>query len=80
MSRSSSSLGIAANRDFLELDESWPLLLQALELEGFEPSLVLWDDPTVGRFGPCRLGSASRATPGSILSTVTAAHRFLRSN
>jgi glutathione synthase/RimK-type ligase-like ATP-grasp enzyme len=40
-------LGIAANRDFLELDESWPLLLQALELEGFEPSLVLWDDPTV---------------------------------
>ena len=43
---------IATSEESLSLDDSWPLLREALALEGLASSVMVWNDPTVdwGRF------------------------------
>lgn len=40
-------LGLAASEGFDDLDDGWPLLHEALAAAGFDPHIVVWDDPTV---------------------------------
>jgi hypothetical protein len=38
---------VATSEEFLDLDDSWPLLREALTAKGMESSVVAWTDPTV---------------------------------
>ena len=38
-------VAIAASNDFLDLDDGWPLLQEAMSAEGLAPSMLVWDDP-----------------------------------
>lgn len=40
-------LGLAASQDFGDLDDGWSLLRDALTAAGFDPHVVIWDDPAV---------------------------------
>jgi glutathione synthase/RimK-type ligase-like ATP-grasp enzyme len=40
-------VGIAASPEVPELDDSWPLIRDALDAEGMEPTLIFWTDPQV---------------------------------
>jgi glutathione synthase/RimK-type ligase-like ATP-grasp enzyme len=39
-------VAFAVNDAFLELDDGWPLLQDALTAEGLTPSALVWDDPS----------------------------------
>ncbi len=41
------TIAVAADRDFADLDDSWPLLAEALAGERIEASVVVWDDSAV---------------------------------
>jgi len=45
-------LGVAAGGKFLDLDDSWPLLVAALTAEGVDAEVAAWDDASVdwGRY------------------------------
>ena len=38
-------VAIAASNEFLDLDDGWPLLQEAMSAEGLAPSTLVWDDP-----------------------------------
>jgi hypothetical protein len=40
-------LALAASEGFGDLDDDWPLLREALAAVGFDPHIVVWDDPVV---------------------------------
>ncbi len=40
-------LALAASQGFGDLDDGWPLLREALAEAGFDPHVVIWDDPKV---------------------------------
>jgi glutathione synthase/RimK-type ligase-like ATP-grasp enzyme len=48
MSGKASRVAVVTSEDFLDLDDSWPLLRDALAVEGLEPSVAVWNDPTAG--------------------------------
>ncbi|HEY2564022.1 MAG TPA: hypothetical protein VGI44_09950, partial [Acidimicrobiales bacterium] len=52
MSRRGPRVVVATSAESLSLDDSWPLLREALAVEGLASSVRVWNDPTVdwGRF------------------------------